>query len=71
MSDREQALLMQFEIERMGKESHLPYICIIGIPDEQGCTRASLGLMGSDGDNNREAFRIWIEDYLQKLASMP
>lgn len=71
MTDRDKALLMQLEIERMGKEHRLPYVCIIGIPDENGATCASLGLTGRDevGQANRDFFLGHMLNYVEKLAA--
>lgn len=69
MTDRENALLIMLELERSGKAANLPFLCIIGLPDEQGFVRASNGLLGPDRHEQRMAFCEATGDYMLKLAN--
>ena len=67
-TDKEKALLFLFEIERMGKESRLPYMVIVHCPDTGEWVRASDGIKSS-----REAvlaFAAVSKDYLTKLENL-
>jgi len=63
-NDREKALLIQFEIERLFKDTGLPFVIIIGIPDENGASRSS---MGCRNPINRDFFMTHFIDYMEKF----
>lgn len=48
MSDRAAALLAQLQLEEACKAANLPFVCLIGIPDEGAITRASMGILNED-----------------------
>lgn len=66
MTDRENALLAQLELERLCKEAKLPFVCLIGIPDENAIVRASLGMFS---DENRIYMLAQFIDYMRKLSN--
>lgn len=69
MSDREKALVAQADIERLMKDAGLPFVCIILMPDEQGCCRASSGMMGERAAGNRRYMSLVHLDYMGKLEA--
>lgn len=69
MSDREKALCAQAEIERLMKEAGLPFVCIMLLPDENGCCRASNGMMGERAAGNRRYMSLVHLEYMAKLEA--
>lgn len=68
MSDREKALVAQFEIEKIMREAGLPFVVIVMIPDEQGCSRASIGMKGDHFEGNRRTATVAFLGYMGKMA---
>lgn len=58
MSDREKALCAQADIERIMRASGLPFVCIILMPDENGCSRSHGGMKTPYFAKNRKVASV-------------
>lgn len=68
MNDREKALCAQADIERVMKEYGLPFVFIVLMPDEQGCSRSSIGMKGDHFEGNRRMATVAFLGYMEKMA---
>lgn len=68
MNDREKALCAQADIEKVMREYGLPFVFIVLMPDEQGLSRSSIGMKGSNFEGNRATATVAFIDYMAKMS---